>query len=1196
MEQSVNQFTKGMQTDIHPMTQGSDSLSSCLNGTLVTQNGNEFVLQNDMGNAKLENVHLPDGFEPVGIVEHGGVIYVASYNPITNLSQIGSFPSPQRIFENVEEENLSTNEIDLNEFLNEENLYRDEHGLTYLKNTSYLYPISQKYTLHAGDKFHLFAVNDNGEFNKVILDNNNLSNYNNVSSNNEIINKYNDRYSLYFGVLDSKNQFHDYTKSLKRYKDGEMIDSTKNSQLDYNIGYFLDTYSNLSISDDKTKSNIYLERLTGYPCIKSEINVVDSVNYNVDIQSSEINLEIEEQLLAKYSNKIFGIYSEYLWILYCLKNSNDSITKPQDYNEIDKIYVDLKDNSKVSTNIDDYFTTPIKYGESYYDRVKFTDFNSQNLSNYYLETSNRIGYIIDQSKIGSEEYRDYNWYEIPESGPIGVGAPLYIIQENDEDIEISNNLFKKNILKENLTTWQPIDKDYYIKYNESGNLVYGVGRNTIKLNFTINYECFCNCPLLNNENWIDFPKLSIYGYEVTDDEDENHLKEIDLTVEDGTHTITEFGNDQYRLKASIKYKEVEYYLTPELKYMLYFKEHITEYKSPLDITVKNSYFEQTLYKFYDIYIKSYDGLINYWRYKYENNKINLDLNLSYLTSAEGNYKIKYQITTLSGELLDKDIISESYEFKEDSVKTINESLEFESLDPGEFYYLNIYLLDEQGNKVLYTLSKNEIWILTTTLFNSDYENNTNFQNIKEKEIEITPNFSGNLKLYQEINENNNIVNEQIFGDYSNIPVSEKENTTGTLSAKYEQLTSEFTYNVSSIDNLQLPISIESKIKEKASPIITYSGFTNIQSIKKEDDKITHNFYYTKNENLLLNDRISIQVPVIKSLYKMINDNESIICNDEFAVFEIKRGSGNLVMFFDSDLYGQYKEESEEYISPSDCIGTYNENQYILDPNKFKELYQSFNNQGLNNYYFVIGMSVNDMWCRTFNTNYNNFYVCHFQYAPNKWMPLLIQGFNKERENVTKEEIKSNLKSTILNYCNPCFYSNDTNMQIYAPKNFSNQEVRTIKYEMYNNSDYIEDKTYPVTFKITIKSSSNKCENNYTLITNNINKSDIENSYMLVDVLTKQSTSSYLTKKIETYKTDIFKYNSSNKSLTSINKLDALTNKLNLDYNKLSKINLKTFYQYDVSHSSGINDGPYRRYNYNNISILGESNNKDYISR
>ena len=98
MEQVTNTISKGLQLDVNPMVQSNDSLSDCLNGTIVTMNGNEVILQNDMGNRRIDNAFLPAGYQPVGMKEYGGIIYVAAYNPITNKSQIGSFPSPQKKF------------------------------------------------------------------------------------------------------------------------------------------------------------------------------------------------------------------------------------------------------------------------------------------------------------------------------------------------------------------------------------------------------------------------------------------------------------------------------------------------------------------------------------------------------------------------------------------------------------------------------------------------------------------------------------------------------------------------------------------------------------------------------------------------------------------------------------------------------------------------------------------------------------------------------------------------------------------------------------------------------------------------------------------------------------------------------------------------------------------------------------------
>ena len=101
-QQTANQFNKGLSLDKNSVSTDNQSLTHALNATLFTMNGNEMVLQNDMGNAKVESAYLPSGFVPVGVKEHGGIVYVASYNPMTNDSQIGSFPSPERNISNEE--------------------------------------------------------------------------------------------------------------------------------------------------------------------------------------------------------------------------------------------------------------------------------------------------------------------------------------------------------------------------------------------------------------------------------------------------------------------------------------------------------------------------------------------------------------------------------------------------------------------------------------------------------------------------------------------------------------------------------------------------------------------------------------------------------------------------------------------------------------------------------------------------------------------------------------------------------------------------------------------------------------------------------------------------------------------------------------------------------------------------------------
>ena len=52
---AINEFSKGLNMDLNPISQPNNSLSDCLNGTIITYDGNEFNLQNDFGNYSLKN-------------------------------------------------------------------------------------------------------------------------------------------------------------------------------------------------------------------------------------------------------------------------------------------------------------------------------------------------------------------------------------------------------------------------------------------------------------------------------------------------------------------------------------------------------------------------------------------------------------------------------------------------------------------------------------------------------------------------------------------------------------------------------------------------------------------------------------------------------------------------------------------------------------------------------------------------------------------------------------------------------------------------------------------------------------------------------------------------------------------------------------------------------------------------------------
>lgn len=94
-QEATNGFSKGLNMDLNPISTPNEILTDCLNGTIITYNGNEWNLQNDMGNYSFPGCELPDGFIPIGMKAYGDILYIISYNDNSKLSQIGTFPSPE---------------------------------------------------------------------------------------------------------------------------------------------------------------------------------------------------------------------------------------------------------------------------------------------------------------------------------------------------------------------------------------------------------------------------------------------------------------------------------------------------------------------------------------------------------------------------------------------------------------------------------------------------------------------------------------------------------------------------------------------------------------------------------------------------------------------------------------------------------------------------------------------------------------------------------------------------------------------------------------------------------------------------------------------------------------------------------------------------------------------------------------------
>ena len=140
--------------DLNPLSTPNNVLTDCINGTFITYNGNEFSLQNDQGNYKLEYCRLTPNYIPVGVKEYGDILYIVSQNPLTNSVEIGSYPSPLMI--TVPDENIINNEFNsiiktqiLDQNLNEENYTK------LMENANNVIFNGDNYKLNPGDEYCL---------------------------------------------------------------------------------------------------------------------------------------------------------------------------------------------------------------------------------------------------------------------------------------------------------------------------------------------------------------------------------------------------------------------------------------------------------------------------------------------------------------------------------------------------------------------------------------------------------------------------------------------------------------------------------------------------------------------------------------------------------------------------------------------------------------------------------------------------------------------------------------------------------------------------------------------------------------------------------------------------------------------------------------------------------------------------------
>lgn len=151
-----NTFTDGLIKDLNPINTPNTVLTDCLNGTILTYNGNEYSLQNDMGNYALEHCKLPENYVPVAIKEYGDILYILSYNPIAKKTQIGSYPSIRQIVKN--RDNSGQNHVKALPYTDESINYTE-----IVDNNEITIIYDDEYKINPGDKIQITESSSSNE-------------------------------------------------------------------------------------------------------------------------------------------------------------------------------------------------------------------------------------------------------------------------------------------------------------------------------------------------------------------------------------------------------------------------------------------------------------------------------------------------------------------------------------------------------------------------------------------------------------------------------------------------------------------------------------------------------------------------------------------------------------------------------------------------------------------------------------------------------------------------------------------------------------------------------------------------------------------------------------------------------------------------------------------------------------------------
>lgn len=481
---SKNTFSGGLVMDLAPATTPNTVLTSALNATLVTFNGNEMQLQNDMGNGRVETARLPEGYIPVGTCEFGDIIYIVSYNPLTNKSQIGCFPSPER---NISSEEIGSTgqalsftdfqEIELDQQGNPIQDESKKYILTGKLKTNSVKKIIYNNKLNPGDKFIIYDKS------RKIYGESHISDMGNIS---HVYGSFPKWLKIHVVAIEDSGKINYLDSTLRWYNTYFIAQSKEDSQ---NIPD-IDSYRNLlssgySVFQSKISGKlallVELEKITGFSCthtiyskkgdskfikfIKDKENKtietkidVENTNYiaetnkyltyiNFSWETEDPNINPTAVILT--NAEWVGEYGQYGIVKFWEKNNKliELIENGTDYYKSVSYELPTKSIKKSTEEL-------IKQGESEEELTTITTITPQ----YPYQSENQSYY---ETLLDILDYKDYNDFIKNSSYNIKLSSTLSSIY-NDKSSE--DALTKLNIKKEDKNGYLmlPVEGSYYI--------------------------------------------------------------------------------------------------------------------------------------------------------------------------------------------------------------------------------------------------------------------------------------------------------------------------------------------------------------------------------------------------------------------------------------------------------------------------------------------------------------------------------------------------------------------------------------------------------------------------------------------------------------------------------------------------------------------------------------------------------------